>query len=212
MISSQSQIRRRKNLEEKPVSTSRLPMLVDQMTIRTETMANSLLRTTTCCNSGETYNRHSQISSMTTATRVTTGSRITSAVLARAHITTKTTAMTTRAITMGHLRTTITTGDRTRTMGAMGEISTIIMDRARVTSPIRTSISIRSPIRLVTNLILEVHLRAKVTRQILELQGSLTSMICSQMSLTFQRKLMTHSHPRLASHHPNNSQEAIFSI
>ena len=144
------------------------------MTIRIETIANSLLRTTTSCNSGETYNRHSQISSMTTATRVTTGSRITSAVWARAHITTKTTAMTTRAITMGHLRTTITTGDRTRTMGAMGEISTIIMDRARVTSPIRTSISNRSPTRLVTNLILEVHLRAKVTRQILELQGSLT--------------------------------------
>ena len=165
------------------------------MTTRTATTANSLLKTTTDCKSGATFSKPSQTSTMPTATRATTINRTTLGDLARAPTTTRTTEQTTRAITMGQARATVTTGEKARTMGATEETSIAIMDRARGTSLIRTTIS-RRLIRLVISLILEVLPRARQTRQILALLASQTSTICSRMCQTFQRKSVTHSHPK----------------
>ena len=165
------------------------------MTTRTATTANSLLKTTTDCKSGATSSKPSQTSTMAMATRATTISRTTLGHLARAPTTTRTTELTTRALTMDQARATVTTGERARTMEATEETSTAIMDRARGTSLIRTTIS-RRLIRRVISLILEVLPRARQTRQILALLASQTSTICSRMYQTFQRKSMTHSHPK----------------
>ena len=165
------------------------------MTTRIATTAKIPHKTTIDCKSGVTCSKLSQTSTMAMATRATTISRTTSGHPARAPTTTRTTELTTRALTMGQARATVTTGERARTMEDTEETSTAIMDRARGTSLIRTTIS-RRLIRQVISLILEALPRARQTRQILALLVSQTSMICSRTCLTFQRKSMTHSHPK----------------